>query len=152
MTPPACAVTTGCPIRKSPDQSLFDDSPGLIAACHVLLRLSTPRHPPCTLSSLTTFMNPSLQSSRLSACVFTPDKTTRPTKTCYSNLTMPNLFSCQRTNKQPGYPPTSTHLKPKNTTTIPIIPANITTNLNTSQTLVAPPKRPGSSCRPQCGQ
>ena len=57
MTPTACAVTTGCPIRKSPDQSLFDGSPGLIAAYHVLHRLSTPRHPPCTLSSLTTFMN-----------------------------------------------------------------------------------------------
>jgi hypothetical protein len=58
MTPPACAVTPGCPIRRSPDQSLFDGSPGLIAACHVLHRLSTPRHPPCTLSSLTTWMNP----------------------------------------------------------------------------------------------
>src|SRR5437899_4256858 len=29
-------------------------SPGLIAACHVLLRLLLPRHPPCALSSLTT--------------------------------------------------------------------------------------------------
>ena len=28
-------------------------SPKLIAACHVLLRLSLPRHPPCALSSLT---------------------------------------------------------------------------------------------------
>jgi hypothetical protein len=43
----------GCPIRKSPDQSLFSGSPKLIAASHVLHRLSTPRHPPTALSSLT---------------------------------------------------------------------------------------------------
>jgi hypothetical protein len=42
----------GCPIRKSPDQCSFDSSPELIAAYHVLHRLSTPRHPPCTLSNL----------------------------------------------------------------------------------------------------
>ncbi len=56
MTPSGCPVTPGFPIRKSPDYSSFDSSPGLIAAYHVLHRLSTPRHPPCTLSSLTTFM------------------------------------------------------------------------------------------------
>ena len=43
----------GCPIRKSPDHSLFSGSPKLIAANHVLHRLSTPRHPPIALSSLT---------------------------------------------------------------------------------------------------
>src|SRR5688572_31140126 len=48
---------TGCPIRKSPDQSLFSGSPKLIAANHVLLRLLAPRHPPYALSSLTTFAN-----------------------------------------------------------------------------------------------
>lgn len=53
MTPSACAVTPGFPIRTSPDQRSFDNSPELIAAYHVLHRLSTPRHPPCTLSSLT---------------------------------------------------------------------------------------------------
>ncbi len=56
MTPSGCPVTPGFPIRKSPDQSSFDSSPGLIAAYHVLHRLSTPRHPPCTLNSLTTIM------------------------------------------------------------------------------------------------
>ncbi len=56
MTPSGCPVTTGFPIRKSPDQSSFDSSPGLIAAYHVLHRLSTPRHPPCTLNSLTALM------------------------------------------------------------------------------------------------
>ena len=47
----------GFPIRTSPDQRLFADSPGLIAGCRVLRRLSMPRHPPCTLSSLTTFID-----------------------------------------------------------------------------------------------
>ena len=56
ITPSACTVTLGCPIRTSPDQGPFDGSPELFAAYHVLLRLSTPRHPPCALSSLTTFM------------------------------------------------------------------------------------------------
>src|SRR5205809_6886006 len=45
----------GCPIRRSPDQSLLSGSPKLIAASHVLLRLLAPRHPPCALSSLTMF-------------------------------------------------------------------------------------------------
>ena len=44
----------GFPIRKSPDQSLFSDSPKLNAAYHVLHRLLTPRHPPFALSSLAT--------------------------------------------------------------------------------------------------
>ncbi len=56
VTPSGCPVTPGCPIRKSPDQSLFDGSPEHIAAYHVLHRLCTPRHPPYTLSSLITFM------------------------------------------------------------------------------------------------
>ena len=36
-------------IRRSRDQRLVSTSPGLFAAAHVLLRLSTPRHPPCAL-------------------------------------------------------------------------------------------------------
>jgi hypothetical protein len=56
VTPSACTVVTGFPIRRSQDQSLFDSSPGHIAACHVLHRLITPRHPPCTLSSLITII------------------------------------------------------------------------------------------------
>ena len=46
-------VGIGFPIRKSPDQSLFSDSPELIAASHVLHRLPAPRHPPYALSNLT---------------------------------------------------------------------------------------------------
>ncbi len=44
----------GCPIRKSPGQSLLGGSPELIAACHVLHRLLTPGHSPCALIRLTT--------------------------------------------------------------------------------------------------
>jgi hypothetical protein len=43
----------GCPIRTPPDHCLFSGSPKLFAASHVLHRLSTPRHPPIALSSLT---------------------------------------------------------------------------------------------------
>ena len=42
----------GCPIRKSPDQSLLGGSPRLIAACRVLLRFPIPRHPPRALNLL----------------------------------------------------------------------------------------------------
>src|SRR5690349_1653354 len=60
----------GFPIRTSPDQRLFADSPGLIAGCRVLRRLSMPRHPPYTLSSLITFTDhrharPAVRASRL---------------------------------------------------------------------------------------
>ena len=41
--------TAGCPIRKSSDITLVCSSPKLIAAYHVLHRLSDPRHPPCAL-------------------------------------------------------------------------------------------------------
>ena len=43
----------GFHIQKSPDQRLFASSPELIAGYHVFRRLSMPRHPPYTLSSLT---------------------------------------------------------------------------------------------------
>ncbi len=36
-----------------PGSKLVCSSPRLIAACHVLHRLSAPRHPPCTLNNLT---------------------------------------------------------------------------------------------------
>ena len=44
-------------IRKSPDQRLFASFPEHIAGYHVFRRLSMPRHPPYTLSSLTTFID-----------------------------------------------------------------------------------------------
>ena len=47
----------GFPIQISPDQHLFASSPELFAGCRVFRRLSMPRHPPYTLSSLTTFID-----------------------------------------------------------------------------------------------
>jgi hypothetical protein len=47
----------GFPIRKSTDQRLVTGFPWLIAGSHVLRRLSMPRHPPYTLSSLITFID-----------------------------------------------------------------------------------------------
>ncbi len=65
----------GFPIRTSQDQSSFDSSPGLFAAYHVLHRLITPRHPPCTLNSLITFITgperpilPSIQAHDARLC------------------------------------------------------------------------------------
>ena len=63
LPPPALCVQAGAmghyapsgfPIRKSPDQSLVADSPGLIAGSYVLHRLLVPRHPPCALTNLAT--------------------------------------------------------------------------------------------------
>ena len=42
---------------KSPDQSPLAAPRGLSQLSHVLRRLWTPRHPPCTLSSLTTLFS-----------------------------------------------------------------------------------------------
>ncbi len=69
VTSSACTVTTGCPIRKSQDQSLFDGSPGHIAAYHVLHRLITPRHPPYTLNSLITFVIGPQARDDVSSCL-----------------------------------------------------------------------------------
>lgn len=60
---PACSTAFAAPrhdsrsvsrSRRSPDQSLLAASRSLSQLCHVLRRLWTPRHPPYTLSSLTT--------------------------------------------------------------------------------------------------
>ena len=47
----------GFPIQKSPGHSPFADSPEHIAGYHVFHRLSMPRHPPHTLSNLTTIID-----------------------------------------------------------------------------------------------
>jgi hypothetical protein len=47
----------GFPIRRPPDQRSFASFPELFAGCRVLRRLSMPRHPPYTLSRLTTFID-----------------------------------------------------------------------------------------------
>ena len=54
----------GFPIRRSRGQRLVSTSPELIAAAHVLHRLSAPRHPPDTLKTLdrSHYQRPSLGS------------------------------------------------------------------------------------------
>ena len=59
----AAFAAPGYPIRRSRDLGLLGGSPGLIAAFHVRHRLLAPRHPPCTLGSLTLDM-PYLGDSR----------------------------------------------------------------------------------------
>ena len=46
-------TSAGFPHSEIPGSQPVCGSPRLIAACHVLRRFSTPRHPPYTLSSLT---------------------------------------------------------------------------------------------------
>ena len=46
------------PYRRSPDIVLASSFPGLFAGCHVLHHLLAPRHPPCTLGSLTAVVPP----------------------------------------------------------------------------------------------
>src|SRR3712207_5827478 len=46
----------GFPHSEIPGSKPVCGSPRLIAAYHVLHRLSAPRHPPCTLSSLTNLL------------------------------------------------------------------------------------------------
>src|SRR5215218_302056 len=50
----------GFPHSEIPGSKPVCGSPRLIAAYHVLHRLSAPRHPPCTLSSLTNLKTNSL--------------------------------------------------------------------------------------------
>ena len=51
----SCGITrTGLPHSEIPGSKRVCRSPSLIATCYVLLRLLSPRHPPCALSSLIT--------------------------------------------------------------------------------------------------
>jgi hypothetical protein len=55
----------GFPHSEIPGSMPACGSPRLIAACHVLLRLLLPRHPPCALSSLTIKFTPRIPSRTL---------------------------------------------------------------------------------------
>ena len=70
----------GFPIRKSADITAICASPRLIAACHVLHRLPMPRHSPCALISLNSFLYlPILHELRKSAdCNFVYPLLERP--------------------------------------------------------------------------
>ena len=105
---PACAGGTGVnlppgfPIRKSRDRNLLSGSPWHIAARSVLRRLWEPRHPPCTLSSLSAFTaiprsrdrGHGYQSHPISAGLpFCPEAATR--------VATPDLPVCQRSRPRP---------------------------------------------------
>ncbi len=116
MTASGCPVRPGCPIRRSPDHSLFGDSPELIAACHVLHRLRTPRHPPCTLRSLTTFMNPCGPAT--AACALTFQNNPQPSALapaagCPEIAAVPAYFaSTMHLSNSSPTPATDARLKP----------------------------------------
>src|SRR5437879_12453032 len=50
-------LQVGCPIRRSPDQRSLAAPRGLSQQRHVLLRPLVPRHPPCALRSLTSYLH-----------------------------------------------------------------------------------------------
>ena len=106
MAPSAFTVAPGFPIRRSQDQCLFDGSPGLIAACHVLHRLITPRHPPCTLSSLITFTTGPEDPER-DRCLKPPQRSVwtqglRPASDLSVNLAHPMHFPKSQPSSRPG--------------------------------------------------
>jgi hypothetical protein len=109
---------TGFPHSEIPGSKPACGSPGLIAACHVLLRLLAPRHPPYALSSLTIKLTPHVVSASAPPPLegtallrrYRVDKLAFPLAILEWNLritaprtlagtrrVMPALFSCQRT-------------------------------------------------------
>ena len=58
----------GCPIRKPADITLVCSSPQLIAAYHVLHRLSNPRHSPCALNCFKKFISYDLAYNHNLSC------------------------------------------------------------------------------------
>ena len=65
----------GFPHSEIPGSKPVCGSPRLIAACHVLHRLSAPRHPPCTLSSLTKLESAYLSANRIALTRFSCQRT-----------------------------------------------------------------------------
>ena len=56
-------------IQESRDRRLFDNFPWLFAVFHAFHRLLTPRHPPCALNNLTTYIQRSSQVVKNDAMV-----------------------------------------------------------------------------------
>ena len=84
----------GCPIQKSPDQSLVDSSPRLIAASYVLHRSLQSRHPHHALSNLLFFRNTKVSRSAYLHTHFM--------RWCRDRLTVKNV----------QYKPATYHLQP----------------------------------------
>ena len=79
--------------RRSPDQSLLSSSPGLSQPSHVLHRLSAPRHPPCTLCSLTTqsFRSSTRFAIHLVSKIAEAAAVSRPSRAYSSTLRRPSI-------------------------------------------------------------
>jgi hypothetical protein len=101
----------GCPIRKSRHHRLVSISTGLIAAAHVLHRLSAPRHPPCALVLLIE-KNTCVAAMEFSRCARAG---ARQRKTAASATVSQNSTAWKRRgrrcSRRPGSPddPTSDH-------------------------------------------
>ena len=80
----------GFPIRKSPDHSLFIDSPRHIADYNVLHRFLVPRHPPCALKNLRS----QILDARVHCVILKQHATHQPT---HHNHTEPSqVLTCSR--------------------------------------------------------
>jgi hypothetical protein len=96
------------PHSDIPGSQPAGDSPGLIAAIHVLHRLLVPRHPPCALASSTSrsLSTPSRQDQRsqkdLILCLYVRPSTalgiggTEPVSVCSTTLWFFRCVSCLR--------------------------------------------------------
>ena len=91
----------GLPHSETPGSTIARISPGIFAACHVLLRLLAPRHPPNALTSTLDRKNPSLagtspasNASRMKT-LFEEALSQQPTAVSQKPLPY-SLFTCQR--------------------------------------------------------
>ena len=104
----------GLPHSEISGSKPVSGSPELIAAAHVLLRLSLPRHPPCALSSLTVFLRHA-SSSRTGfelrgarPCLLGAGNVARRSscslariRQLYFGRLRFSVFSCQRSAREP---------------------------------------------------
>jgi hypothetical protein len=99
----------GFPHSDIPGSQPACGSPGLIAACYVLRRRSAPRHPPFTLSSLTTHKPETLACSALENPIELSKTISR------SRRTSPHLERCREDRRglveQIGLEPTTSALQ-----------------------------------------
>ena len=92
--------SAGFPHSEIPGSKLMCSSPRLIAACHVLHRLSMPRHSPCALYSLTyrSLRSGSLRIMQASDSVHCslcyPFKKVPQLKLCYLSVACSQFLAC----------------------------------------------------------
>src|SRR5690348_14461046 len=107
-------------IRRSWDQRPFAGFPRLIAGYRVLRRLSMPRHPPCTLNSLTTVTDHRHSRLGITSAVHTAGQRIRstsrgirpaapvlPERWCYPTRQKGARRPPDRKRKRPCPPPTA---------------------------------------------